>query len=459
MAARTWRSGATVFATALSVSLVVAACGDSSDTGSTDASGDASGDAAANADCAEYETYGTFDGGDVEIYSSIRDVEADLFKESFADFEECTGLTIEWNGTGEFEAQLQVRAQGGDLPDIATIPQPGLLATLAADEYPVPAPDAVTALVDEGWGEDWKAYGTVDDTFYAAPLGANVKSFVWYSPSYFSDNGYEIPETWDDMLALSDEIAATGIKPWCAGIESGDATGWVVTDWFEDVMLRENGADVYDQWVAHEIPFNDPAIVSAAERVENILKNEEYVNGGLGDVRSITITPFQEGGLPILAGECAMHRQASFYANQWGDDVVVAEDGDVFAFYLPTINDDGDRPVLGGGEFVTAFNDNPETVAVQTYMATAEFANAKASLGNWISANQGLDVANVANPIDVLSVEILQDPDATFRFDASDLMPAEVGAGSFWKNATDWINGSVETDAMLANIEDSWPAS
>jgi len=472
MAARTWRRGATLFATAMSVTLVVAACGggdDSTDgdTATADAGGGATDEATGETGgvegggdaCAEFEQYGTFDGGEIEIFSSIRDIEADKFVETFAPFSECTGLTINWNGTGEFEAQLQVRVQGGDAPDIATIPQPGLLATLVAGGSVVEAPAEVAALVDEGWSESWKGYGTVDDTFYAAPLGANVKSFVWYSPSYFADNGYEIPETWDDMLALSDEIAATGIKPWCAGIESGDATGWVVTDWFEDVVLREVGADVYDQWVSHVIPFNDPQIAAAAERVGGILKNDAYVNGGYGDVQSITITAFQDGGLPILDGQCAMHRQASFYANQWPDGTVVGEDGDVFAFYLPVVEAGGDRPVLGGGEFVTAFNDNPETVAVQTYMASAEFANAKATLGAWISANTGLDVANVESPIDQLSVEILQDPESVFRFDASDLMPAAVGAGSFWSNGTDWINGSVDTPTMLNNIEASWPAS
>ena len=161
-------------------------------------------------------------------------------------------------------------------------------------------------------------------------------------------------------------------------------------------------------------------------------------------MKSIATTAFQDGGLPILEGECGMHRQASFYANQWPEGTEVAEDGDVFAFYLPPTTTSNGKPVLGGGEFVAAFADRPEVQAVQTYLSSDVWANekAKATLGGgWVSANKGLDVANLASPIDKLSVEILQDPEAVFRFDGSDLMPAAVGAGSFWKEMTDWITG------------------
>jgi alpha-glucoside transport system substrate-binding protein len=277
----------------------------------------------------------------------------------------------------------------------------------------------------------------------------------------FSENGWEIPETWDDLLALSDTIAATGIKPWCAGIESGEATGWPATDWLEDVLLRTAGPDVYDQWVNHEIPFNDPAVVEALDQVGAILKNADYVNGGIGDVNSIATTAFQDGGLPIVEGQCALHRQAGFYAANWPEGTTVAEDGDAFAFYLPTISDEFGRPVLGGGEFVAAFSDDLAVQALQTYLSSAVWANEKAKFtpaGGWVSANTGLDVANLTSPIDQLSAQIFQDPEAVFRFDGSDQMPGEVGSNSFWKEMTAWITGGDTQDA-LDNIESSWPSS
>ena len=435
----------------LGLTLAVAACG-TGDSGSTNV---ADPDASLPPGCEAYADYQGASGTSVSMYTSIRDIEADRYVQSFEEFTKCTGITIDYEGSGEFEAQLNVKVQGGNAPDIAFIPQPGLLQRFVEAGEVVEAPEGVQANVDEYWSEAWKGYGSVDGTLYAAPMGANVKSYVWYSPKAFTAAGYEIPTTFDELIALSDTIAATGKKPWCAGIESGDATGWVTTDWTEDLVLRDAGVDVYDQWIAHEIPFDDPAIVSAVDKVGSILKNEKYVNGNYGDVRSIATTSFQDGGLPILTGDCSLHRQASFYANQWPEGTVVAEDGDVFAFYFPGESAD-DKPVLGGGEFVAAFNDRPEVAIVQTYLSSAEYANAKAEIGDWISANTGLDLANVANPIDKLSVETLQDPDAEFRFDASDLMPAAVGAGSFWKGMTEWINGK-STAEVLSQIEASWP--
>jgi len=227
-------------------------------------------------------------------------------------------------------------------------------------------------------------------------------------------------------------------------------------------VLRTAGPDVYDQWATHKIPFNDPKIVTALDDVGKILRNPDFVNGGYGDVKSIATTTFQEAGLPIPKGDCAMMRQASFYANQWAMPTVVSEDASnkdgVYAFYFPT-TDPSTKPVLGGGEFVTQFNNKPEVEAFQKYLLSEEWVNKKAKLGDWISANNTLDVANVAGPIDKLSVSILQDKSSVFRFDASDTMPAAVGAGSFWEQMTAWIATNQSTEKTLTNIENSWPTS
>lgn len=415
-----------------------------------------------NADCEGLEQladFGDLTGTTVGVYTSILPPEQEAHEASYELFTECTGAEVSYEGSDQFETQLVVRLQANNAPDIAYIPQPGLLQTVVESGQVVAAPEPTADNVDEFFGEDWKGYGTVDDTFYAAPLGASVKSFVWYSPGMFEENGWEVPETWDDMLALSDEIVDSGMQPWCVGIESGEATGWVATDWLEDAVLRDAGAEVYDQWVNHEIPFDDPAIVESLDRVGGIMKNSDYVNAGFGDVNSIATTAFQEAGLPILDGDCAMHRQASFYAAQWPEGTDVSEGGDVFAFYLPTTNDDNGRPVLGGGEFVAAFSADPQVQAFQTYLSTDVWANQKAINtpgGGWVSANTGLDAANLTSPIDQLSAETFQDPEAVFRFDGSDQMPSAVGAGSFWREMTAWVTGDSSEEA-LGNIENSWP--
>lgn len=453
------RSGrpAIALGSAIGLSLVLAACGGSNVAGG--GGGGGSGQASTGPECAAYSQYGDLSGKKVSLYTSIVAPEDTAHIDSYKPFEKCTGAQIVYEGSLEFEAQLPVRVSGGNAPDVAYIPQPGLLATFAASGAAKPAPPAVVKNVDTYFSDTYKSAGSVDGTLYGAPLGANVKSFVWYSPKAFAAKGYTVPTTWDDMIALSDRIAAEGGKPWCAGIASGEATGWPLTDFLEDAMLRENGPDVYDQWVDHTIPFNAPQVSAALDRVGSILKNPAYVNGGYGDVSSIATTTFQDGGLPILDETCYMHRQANFYAAQFDESTDISENGDVFAFELPQINPGAPGTILVGGEFVAAFADRPEVAAFQAYLSSPEWANEKAKTtpaGGWVSANTGLDPANLASPIDRKSAEILQDQANTFRFDASDLMPAAVGSSSFWRGMTDWITGKSTADS-LSFIEQSWP--
>lgn len=415
-----------------------------------------------SADCSIYDSYGDLSGKTVSIYAGIVAPEDKPYTDSFKAFEDCTGVKVDYQADKSFEQQILVQAQAKNTPDIAIVPQPGLLAQLVATGTVVAAPQAVADNVDKFWDPSWKDYGSVDGTFYAAPSGASVKSLVWYSPSQFKDNGWEVPTTLDELQSLSDDIAATGIKPWCAGIASGDATGWPITDWMEDMMLRVASPEAFDQWVDHSIAFNSEDPTKALDAVGDYLKNTKYVNGGFGDVTSIASTAFQDGGLPILDGQCALHRQASFYAANWPEGTKVAEDGDVFAFYLPGVNAD-DHPVLGAGEFVTAFSDRPEVQALQEFWSTDTWANIKAKAssddtgGGWITANKGLDTANLVNPIDLLSAKILQDPNSVFRFDGSDRMPAAANS-VFWKEATNWITGQSTKDT-LDKIEAAWPTS
>lgn len=475
------RRGGVAIVTTAALALVLSACGGSGDGGGSTTSGasdgatsegdtdnQAGGAGDGAIDCSVYEQFGDLKGKEVSVYTSIVEPESDDQKASYKAFEDCTGVKINYEGSREFEAQILVRLQAGTEPDIAYLPQPGLLASIVRD-YPgkvVAAPEATEKNVEEYWNEAWKGYGTVDGTFYAAPLGANVKSFVWYSPKMFSDAGYDIPETWDDLISLSQEIAdkakddpATNAKPWCAGVESGDATGWPGTDWIEDMVLRTTTLENYDKWTTGELKFDSPEIITAFNTAGDVLKNDEFVNAGLGDVASIAITPWAESGLGILQGSCWMHRAANFYASQLPDGTNVAEDGDIWAFYLP--GDGTTKPVLVGGEFVAAFADRPEVQAFQTYLSSADWANEKAINtpdGGWVSANSGLEEKNLASSFDKLSWTILNaDPEAQ-RFDGSDLMPGEVGAGTFWSGIVNWLTGS-STEDVVKTIDAGWPSS
>jgi alpha-glucoside transport system substrate-binding protein len=425
----------------------------------TGCTGDIAAEDAADTDCADYEQYGTFEGEEVSVSGTIVDAEADLVAETLVDFNACTGIDVTYQGSKEFEAQISVLAEAGNASDIAIVPQPGLFNRLAEAGFLKPASEAVEANVDEFWSEDWKGYGTYDGEFLAAPLMASVKGYIWYSPAEFEENGYEVPTTLDELKSLSETIAEdSGRAPWCVGLGSGDATGWPGTDWIEDFVLRMSGPEVYDQWVTHEIPFNDPAIVEAFDAAGEYLKNPEMVNGGLGDVSTVISTEFGDGGLPILDGECSLHHQASFYEGFWPEGTEVAPDGDVFAFLMPSAEADGEKAVTGGGELVVAFTEGEAVEATRAYLASDTWANARVALGGVISANKGLDPENASSAILKDSIEILQDPESTFRFDGSDLMPGAVGTDSFWKGIVAWVGGQ-STQETVDAIESSWPKS
>lgn len=406
-------------------------------------------------------------GGDddmvVSVYGTISDTEAELLEESWADWEDENGIDIQYEASKEFEAQIAVRAQGGNAPDIAIFPQPGLMADMATRGFLVPAPDAVASNVSEYWSDDWAGYATVDSTLYGAPLMASVKGWIWYSPSTFADNGWEVATDWQSMLDLTAQIQAdTGNAPWCIGFGSDAATGWPGTDWIEDIVLRQSGTEVYDGWVANEIPFTDPQIKSAFDEFGKIALDPNYVNAGFGGIDTIVTTPFGDPAAALVDGQCALHHQASFYDGFITDaGGNVAEDGDIWAFIMPPWESGGSSDgavVTGGGEIVAAFDDSESTQMVQEYLSSPEWANSRVALGGVISANKGLDPENASSEILKAAIAILQDDTTTFRFDASDLMPSAVGAGTFWKGMVDWVNGT-PTDAVLEQIEAGWPSS
>ncbi|MDO9173741.1 MAG: ABC transporter substrate-binding protein, partial [Actinomycetota bacterium] len=383
-------------------------------------------------------------GTTVTILSSIRDVEAERLEAAWADFEAETGIDIKHEGSATFEDDIKLRTEGGDSPDLAFVPQPGLLATLVAGGKVVPLTN-LKADVEANDIAGWVDFGTVNGEFYAPPFGANIKSLVWYSPAAFEEGGYAIPTTWQEMLDLSDKIVADGGTPWCVGAESGGATGWVLTDWVEDFVLRTAGPEVYDQWVAHEIPFNDPAIVTAIDAVGTIVKNDDYVLDGS---QSIPSTSFQEAGLPLLDGGCYMHRQANFYGNQFPEGTTKGPEGQVNAFYLPTVNADDPKVMLGGGELITAFSDKPEVEAVAKFLTSKEYADNRLALGNWMSPNKNADISLVTDPLEQTFAKLLVESDV-FRFDGSDLMPGPVGAGTFWSEMVEWVVGNQDTQETV----------
>lgn len=413
----------------------------------------------AGGSCAAFSKYGDLKGKTVSMYSAIVTPQDKPYIDSFKKFERCTGAKVSFQGDQNFDSQVQVRIKGGNPPDLAVFAQPGLIKQLASSGKAVALPAAAADNIKKYWSSSWQSYVSNGGSSYAVPLEGNVKSFVWYSPKEFASKGWQVPTTLDGLRTLSDKISSSGMKPWCAGIAAGDATGWPVTDWMSEMLLRLSGPDVYDKWVTHQIPFNGPDATAALNAAGGYLRNSRYVNGGFGDVKSIATTNWQDAGKPITRNQCAMHKQGSFYASMWPAGTKVGPNGDVWAFYFPA-KDASSKPITGGGSFLVAFSKRPEVQALESYMSSPEWINDKLADtpgGGWVSASSGADASKLTNPIDSLSERILQDPKTVFRYTGSDLMPGAVGTSSFWKQSTAWILGK-STSATLDAIETSWPA-
>jgi alpha-glucoside transport system substrate-binding protein len=404
---------------------------------------------------------GEYEGTKVTFDGPFADADQVKFEESVAAFEEATGIDIEYIGGKEFEASISIKVDGGNAPDIADFPQPGLLNSFVQSGKVV---DLSTFLnqewLQENYNQSWLDMAQMEGPNGPIQAGiwarVNGKSLVWYPKAAFEEAGYEIPTTWDEMKALMDQIVADGDTPWCIGIESGAATGWAATDWMEEIMLRTTSLENYDSWVRGELDFTDPVVKNAATVMSEIWFNDQYVYGGRA---SIVSTSFGDSPTPMFAQpepDCWMHKQGNFITSFFPADAVAGEDYDFF--YFPGIDEQYGKPVLVAGDIYAMFNDRPEVRAVMSFFTSGISLKSWLAAGGAISPHNDSQLEWYGNDIERGVAQIILEADSV-RFDASDLMPGVVGAGSFWKGMTDYVSGSVELDQAMEEIDAAWPAN
>ncbi|ASJ71117.1 hypothetical protein IMCC3135_05020 [Granulosicoccus antarcticus IMCC3135] len=403
------------------------------------------------------------DGEQVTIFGPWIGPDQVLVESVLAYFAEATGADVRYTGSDNFEQQVMIDAEAGSAPNISVFPQPGLAADMAKRGFLTPLGEENANWMKENFsaGQSWVDLATFPDetgteALFGMPFKTEVKSLVWYLPENFEDAGYEAPESMEELKALTDQIVEDGGTPWCIGLGSGGATGWPATDWVEDMLLRTQPAEVYDQWVTNEIPFDDDRIVAAIEEFGYFARNNAYVVGGEGAVAS---TDFRDSpkGLFSSPPQCYMHRQASFITAYFPEGTLVGEDGDANFFYLPSYADkDLGEPVLGGGTMFTI------TKQSKGAMALIEFLKSPIAHEIWMAQEGFLTPLKSVNT-DLYSSEALRGMGeillnaTTFRFDGSDLMPGGVGGGSFWTGMVDYAGGKDAKEVATA-IQNSWDA-
>ena len=397
---------------------------------------------------------GEFEGTEVIVDGPFADADEVKFNKSMDAFEEATGITVNYIGNKEFEGSISIRVDAGDAPDIADFPQPGLLKNFVRTGEIVDP----TSWMSEDWlagqyNPSWLDMAQMEGQVAGVWHRFNGKSLVWYPKEEWDAAGYEIPETWDEMIDLMDMIVSDGDTPWCIGIESGAATGWPATDWMEEVMLRTTSLENYDAWVAGELGFDSPEVKNAAETLAEVWFNDDYVYGGRN---AIVSTNFGDAPAPMFEDPpgCWLHKQGNFITSFFPEGTEAGVDYDFF--YLPPIDEQYGKPFLVAGDIMAMFNDRPEVRALMEYFTVPQSASGFLEAGGALAAHDtatpemyGVDLER--------GIAALVNEATSFRFDGSDLMPGEVGGGSFWKGMTDWVSGAADLDTVLAEIDESWP--
>jgi len=398
----------------------------------------------------------------IELMYGFGGNQSDVFKEVMTAFAKDNDIDLELSSVTNFNQLIVTRVQGNQVPDIAMFPQPGIMRQFADQGRLADLSDMVDMNdINENFPEGLVLAGQGSDgTQYALPYGINVKSIVYYPKKAASELGLDQPPaTLDDLMQLSQTIAGTGTTPWCFGIEDGAATGWPATDWVENLMLINYGSDVYNQWVNHDIPFNDSRVLDVLNQIDDLLLADGQTYGGR---QSIASTNFQTAGNPMFESppKCAMHRQGNFLAQPgfFPDEVNADLDNTVGVFPMPGLTAE-DKPVLGGGDLAAAFTENNDAVAkVMTYLTSSDFGNEMAAKGGgYLSPRTDTDLEAYPDETTRNFANIAYES-TEFVFDGSDQMPGEVGSGSFWKEMVAWISGSQDAKTTLDNIENSWPA-
>jgi alpha-glucoside transport system substrate-binding protein len=380
--------------------------------------------------------------------SELRD-----FQKVVAPWEEETGYTMAFVPTRDLNAVLTTRIEAGDPPEVSILPNPGFMHELA-DRGNLVALDTILDMkrIRTDYARTWLDLGTHRGKLYAIFYKATSKGTIWYSPENFRTKGYSVPKTWEEMLRLSDRIISDGGTPWVIAAESGAATGWPLTDWIEIILLNKFGPEIYDKWVAHEIPWTDPAVGRSFETLGKIVHTPKYVYGGRAGVLATnfitgTYVPYTTppGAYMNYLGGFAQ----AFIKKQYPNFMP----GEDYAFFpFPIIESRYPGGVTGGADVIVLTEDTIAARSFIQYLSTAKAQEIWVKRGGFIASN--MNVKLDAYP-DVLAKQMaLQLINAkVFRFDGSDLMPAKV-SDAFWKATLEYVNNPAALDKILRSVEE-----
>ncbi len=376
-------------------------------------------------------------------------------------FPASSGIKVKVTSLASFDTDITTKIKAGQAPDIALWPQPGGLIAQKAKLVPLETVlGAKTfASIKKTLVPGFELLGKSGSKTYGLPVSANLKSIVFYNPAVFKANGWTVPTTQAQLTALQNTIKASGkAYPWCAGTESGGATGWSLTDWMEELVLKTAGVSVYNQWWQGKVKWTDARIVKAGNLLKDTLLADGNTQGGGQGVASRFFGLATTQGLFKSAkadGACAMLKQGSFITGFFPDDIQAELKAKNYA-HVGVFAYPGTPNLLGGGDTAAVFHNNPAVAKVAAYimsdkMGTKGYA---AKAAGFLSPHKTFNPAYFADPLSKKYTTMFAAAKG-FGFDGSDQAPPQVNKTE-WSELTNWFAGKITMDQAFKLIADSY---
>ncbi len=369
------------------------------------------------------------------------------FEKVLAKFQTDTGATVNYTSYGNNVATtLNTKITGGNPPDVAVIPQPGLMKDLATKGSLIPLSGAALAAVKKNYSQTWIDLGSVNGKVYGVWFKGSNKSTVWYNTNVYKNAGASVPTTWTDFLKQLKVISDSGTP----GLSIGADIGWPLTDWFENVYLRTAGAAKYDQLSNHQIPWTDPSVINALTILSQLWSNTALLEPG-GAQRTFADSVIQVFGNPPKAGTVY---EGDFVAGVIASNTksVVGKDAKFYNF--PSIN--GSAPsVVGGGNAAIQLTKNKGAAELMAYLASPEAASIWVKLGGFTSPNKNVSLSDYPDATSKQIAQAMIDA-KTFRFDMSDLAPSAFGGtkgSGEWQILLDFYTHPTDIQGTAAKLE------
>jgi ABC-type glycerol-3-phosphate transport system substrate-binding protein len=392
-------------------------------------------------------------GGTVSVWGVWSGTEQKDFLQVLDGFQRADGVQGRFQSKGDaLPTVLGTALAGGSPPDVAFLPQPGLLRDLVARNALKPLDGIVGGAVSSRYAAVWRNLATGGGHLYGVYFKAANKSTVWYNVKTFKAAGItRAPATYDELLSDVSTLKQFGVSPFsmCGG------SGWTLTDWFENVYLRTAGVDRYNRLARHEIPWTDPSVTDALTQLRRVFGDATNMLGG---IQGAVSTPFPDCVSPAFGDnpKAAMVYEGDFVGTDiqaLSGNPVAGTDYDYFRF--PSIN--GSPPsVSGGGDVAVMLRDTPQAQALMSYLASPAAADIWVRLGGFTAPNRLVAVSTYPNPIARRAAQDLLDAGDNVVFDMSDQAPAAFGgtAGSGeWADLQNWLRNTADITGTEARLE------